>query len=179
MWVQGVESEGHCVSDYTHMRRARSPKNPSPVRACVSSLLLYYRCKDSIEESPDPPHQQKCMGQAAISPLSLSLWLIHMHKHTLMHRHSHIVSSMSAASQQQVSEDRGHLCAGLPLLSSASVHLCWGKTGREERADRLPLSSTVHTTKTHNFFNQNASALASWSLFLYLPLLSACGSKYL
>ena len=48
-----------------------------------------------------------------------------------------------------------------PLLSSASGHLCWGETGREERADSLPLKSYVHTTKTQNSFNQHASALAS------------------
>lgn len=93
-----------------------------------------------------------------------------IHMHTLVHKHSHTVSPMSDTSQQQVSEDRGHLCAGPPLLSSVSGHLCWGKTGREERADSLPLCSLVHTTETQNSFNQNASALASWAPSLCLSV---------
>lgn len=70
-----------------------------------------------------------------ISPLTVfSPIYTHAHPHTLVHRHSHTVSSISAASQQQVPEDRGHLCARLPFFSSASGHLCWEKTGREGQA---------------------------------------------
>lgn len=120
-------------------------------------------------QSLDLPHQRKNMGSAEISLLPL-LSLTNSHAHTFMHRHRHTVSSMSEASQQQVSEDRGHLCASLPLLSSAPGYLCWGKTGRVKWADRLPLSSYVRTIKTQNSFTENASALASrsnqptWSL---------------
>lgn len=118
--------------------------------------------EDLRGDGPGPLHQQKSVDQSEIPPLSLRLSFIPIHTRAFMHAHSHTVSSMSAASQQQVSEDRGHLCSGLPLLSSsASGHLCWGKTGREERADSLPLSSHFHTTKTQNSFNGNASALAS------------------
>lgn len=56
-------------------------------------------------------------------------------KHTPLHRHSDTVSSISAATRQQVSEDRGLLCAGLsPLL----LHLwppLFQKTGCREWAN--------------------------------------------
>lgn len=79
---------------------------------------------------------------------SLSFTHSHAHTHTLIHRHSHTVSSISAASQQQVSEDRGHLCVGLPLFSSASGHLCWEKTGREEQPTDC-LSAPTSTPPRH------------------------------
>lgn len=133
------------VSDYTHMSGVRSPQSLSLVR--VSVLLLSHRCTDSRggRKTRSSSPNRKAGGQAEISPLTLPPSLIHTH--TLVHRHSHTVSSMSAASQQQVSEDRGHLCAG-PLLPPSSppplATFVGGKTGREERADSLPLSSYVH-----------------------------------
>lgn len=106
----------------------------------VFSHLLGHKCNDLRGPRADPPHPKKKQGQAEISPCLLlrSLSFTHSHAHTLIHRHNHTVSSISVTSQQQVFEDRGHLCTGLPLFSSASGHLCWEKTGREEQPkDRL------------------------------------------
>lgn len=139
------------------------PNSHSLVRVCVSSLFLSHRCKDSRGECP----LILLTNRKARLKFLLTLPVFHLFTCT----HSHTVSSRSAASQQQVSEDRGHLCAELPLFSSsASGHLCWRKTGREEWDDSLPLCSYVHTTKTQNSFNQNASALASWTLPLSFSL---------
>lgn len=81
-------------------------------------------------------HQQEKQGVRLKFLLSRSVTHLHAgqthtHPHTLVRRHSHTVSSISAASQQQVSGDRGHLCARLPFFSSNPGHLCWGKIGCE------------------------------------------------
>lgn len=144
-----IARQGCRVSDRTHMSGVRSPQNLLLLRVFVSSLLLSHKCKDSRGPSADPPHQQKKQGSSwNFSSHGPCLSLIHMHTHTLIHRHSHTVSSISAASQQQVSEDRGHLCAGLPLFSSASGHLCGEKTGREEQPTDC-LSAPTSTPPRH------------------------------
>lgn len=85
-------------------------------------------------------------------------------KCTPLHRHSDTVSSISAATRQQVSEDRGLLCAGLsPLLLHLRPPL-FQKTGCREWANSLPLSSYIHIAMTLNFLNQHASQSLSISL---------------
>lgn len=96
-----------------------------------------------------------------------------MHTHSLVHRHSHTVSSMSAASQQQVSVNRGHLCDGPHSHPPLLLRLWPPLLGKDWpwRASRQPASQLfIHTTKTQNSFNQNASALASWPLSISLSL---------
>lgn len=109
---------------------------------------------------------KKIGGQAEISPFTLPVF----HSFTCTHilRHNHIVSSISVTSQQQVFEDRGHLCAGLPLFSSASVHLCWEKTGCEEQPkDRLsaPMSTPprykISLVRMHLLWHRDPTLTAS------------------
>lgn len=125
------------LSDDTHMNGVRSSQNVLDPCLCV---LPSTKSQAKTQEGPqaDPPHRQESRGQAEnFSSHGLFTRLharTHTQPHTLVHRHSHTVSSISAASQQQVSEDRGHLCARLPFFSSASGHLCWEKTGREGQA---------------------------------------------
>lgn len=103
------------------------------------------------------PHQQENQGVRLKFLLSRSVTHLHAgqkHTHThpltLVRRHSHTVSSISGASQQQVSADRGHLCAQLPFFSSAPGHLCWGKTGceRGEQLTQPQLLCPRHHTNT-------------------------------
>lgn len=107
------------VIDYTHMSGVRFPQNLLAGRClCVlppspQSEMQRFKRRKSWSSSP-AEKKKKEAGVRLTFLLSRSQSFTHSHAHTLTHRHSHTVSSMSAASQQQVSEDRGHLCAGPP-----------------------------------------------------------------
>lgn len=166
------------------MSGVRSPQILSlgPVSVCPPSSSVT-DAKARGGESPDPPHQQRSRGQAETSPLTLPVF------HSFTCAHSRTDTVVQCLRCQPLASSRCLKTGGtsvldpfppppLPFFSSASGHLCWGKTGREERADSLPLSSYVHTTKTQNSFNQKCIC-SGIMISLSPPFFSACSSKYL
>lgn len=137
-------------------------------------FVLSHRCTDLRGDRPAAPHQQKSVGQSKIPPplsLSVSHSFVRSHARALVHGHSHTLSSMSAARQQQVSEDRGHLCSGPP---SPLLRL-WSPLLGEDwpwRASRQPcLSALTSTPPRHKIPLMGTHLLwhRDLSLYIYRP----------
>lgn len=141
-------------------------------------FVLSHRCTDLRGDRPAAPHQQKSVGQSKIPPplsLSVSHSFVRSHARALVHGHSHTLSSMFAARQQQVSEDRGHLCSGPP---SPLLRL-WSPLLGEDwpwRASRQPcLSALTSTPPRHKIPLMGTHLLwhRDLSLYIYRPPLSS------
>lgn len=143
------------------------------VDACPFSCKRYTRFrKDAFDFS----QQHRVMESRTMSP-RLPCLLTNSHAQTHMQRHSRILSPTSAMSQQQVSEDRGNLCAGLATSPSSppapdSGHLLLEKDW-PWRGSRQPASQHLHPNQWHKkVLNVAASALALQSSSLFLAPLS-------
>lgn len=133
----------HETRDDTHTNGFAIPTES----ACILPSTWSQANTQGPREADPPSSARKAGGQAEISPLTVRHpFTCRTNTHAPC-RHSHTVSSISAASQQQVSGHRGHLCARLPFFSSTPGHLCWGKTGCEKEQAAGSVSAAVSTAR--------------------------------